>query len=96
MTIDGFAYPALASVLSREQLGKYYKWGGAHAVVIVGYDLEPGTNIVRKWKIKNSWGKKAGDHGYMHMYRDFFRLFAWGFNYAVDGTVPHPQNPRKK
>lgn len=36
--------------------------GGGHAMLLVGYDLDEGTFIVR-----NSWGQAWGDHGYFRM-----------------------------
>ena len=46
-----------------------------HVVVVTGYDLDQKTGKISKFKIKNSWGMKAGDNGYYHMYRDYFRVF---------------------
>ena len=31
-----------------------------------------------KFKVENSWGPKAGDHGVFHMYRDWFRANMFG------------------
>jgi len=45
-----------------------------HAMVIVGYELDASGNVV-KLKVANSWGKKAGTHGYFHMYREWFEQF---------------------
>jgi bleomycin hydrolase len=45
-----------------------------HAMVFVGYDLNEIGKIV-KLKVANSWGKKAGDHGYFHMYREWFEKY---------------------
>ncbi|PRQ30348.1 putative zingipain [Rosa chinensis] len=37
-----------------------------HAVTIIGYGTENGTNY---WLIKNSWGEKWGEKGYMRILR---------------------------
>lgn len=37
-----------------------------HALVIVGYGTENGTDY---WKVKNSWGQSWGDHGYLKIKR---------------------------
>lgn len=87
MSISAFHYPTNAKGLSREQRTSYSKWGGGHAVLVVGYQKDPQTGKVTKWKIQNSWGEKAGDQGYYHMYRDFLHTFGFGFNFAQDGLV---------
>jgi bleomycin hydrolase len=53
-----------------------------HAMTIVGYDLDPKTGKVIKWKVQNSWGEEVADHGYQHMYDDFFTAF------VGNATVP--------
>ncbi|MGZ3697930.1 MAG: C1 family peptidase [Bdellovibrionota bacterium] len=48
--------------------------GGGHEVAIVGVDLDKDGRVI-KFKIKNSWGKKYGDLGFYHMYRDYFEAY---------------------
>lgn len=75
-SMELFDYPVLAQPLPRGWRKSKGLFTGTHAVVIVGYELVPGTNQVRKWKIQNSWGSDAGDKGFYHMYHDYFRNFA--------------------
>jgi bleomycin hydrolase len=53
-----------------------------HAMTVTGYDLDPKTGKVIKWKVENSWGKEAGDEGIQHMYDDYFTTF------VGNATVP--------
>ena len=90
MSIEAFAYPKMAIALSPALMSRYSKWGGSHAVLVVGYEVDPITGRVRKWKIQNSWGEASGDRGYFHMYRDYFERFAWGFSFVKDENIPLP------
>ncbi len=90
MSIEAFAYPRMAGALTSALMTKFSKWGGSHAVLVVGYELNPATGRVRKWKIQNSWGEDTGDHGYFHMYADYFAKFAWGFSFVKDDNIPLP------
>jgi bleomycin hydrolase len=92
MTVDGFNYPELAQPTPRTTRLKLNMWEGAHAVLLVGYELDPQTGKVRKWKIQNSWGGKIGDQGVFHMYADYFENFALGVTYLDDGKVPIPKH----
>ncbi|MGZ3768996.1 MAG: C1 family peptidase [Bdellovibrio sp.] len=81
MSISAFDLPPGAGPVSREQRAYFKMPTGGHAVQIVGYDFDPKTNKVIKWKMKNSWGEKSGDHGYYHMFNDYFRAFVSGVSY---------------
>ena len=87
MSISAFHVPAGAEPLTREQRAYFKIAPGGHAVQVVGYDLDPKTNQVTKWKIKNSWGEKMGDSGYFHMHQDFFRAFVMGISFYSDAGV---------
>lgn len=77
MTIGGFNLPLGGGPLPRKARAKHALFDGGHAVQIVGYDVDPRTGAVVKWKIKNSWGEQAGTGGYYHMYSDYLRAFAF-------------------
>lgn len=87
MSIGAFNLPPGGGPLTREQRSHFKVKAGGHAVQIVGYDVDPKTNKVSQWKIKNSWGDKMGDAGYFHMYRDFFRAFVMSISYFNDEAV---------
>jgi bleomycin hydrolase len=91
MSISGFAYPSMAEALPAGLMTKYSKWGGGHAVLVVGYELDAATGRVRKWKIQNSWGDDSGDTGFYHMYADYFDRFVWGFTFVNDKNIPLPK-----
>ncbi|WP_413557033.1 C1 family peptidase [Bdellovibrio sp. HCB209] len=82
MSIRAFYTPSYAKPLPRELRTQFDKNGGGHAVQIVGYERDPQTGKILKWKIKNSWGEQNGDEGYYHMYDDYFRAFAKGITYS--------------
>lgn len=97
MSIAAFNLPPGGGPLTREQRAYFKVAPGGHAVQIVGYDVDPKTNKVTQWKIKNSWGEKMGDAGYFHMYRDFFRAFAMSISYFSDaGVTPEIQKVAPK
>ncbi len=60
--------------------------GSGHAVLIVGYEVNEFGDIV-KFKIKNSWGNKAGEAGYYHMYADYFYTFGMGVRVSFQDVV---------
>ncbi|MES2965129.1 MAG: C1 family peptidase [Bdellovibrionota bacterium] len=87
MSISAFHFPTNARPLSRRQREWSERSGGGHAVQIVGYDLDPATGKILKFKIKNSWGEGVGDKGYYHMYRDYFRTYATGVTFYQDAGI---------
>ncbi len=76
MSIRAFHIPAYARPATRQMREAFDTNRGGHAVQIVGYELDPRTGRVVKWKIRNSWGTHKGDEGHYHMYDDYFRAFA--------------------
>lgn len=76
MSLRAFKTPTFARPTSRKMREEFDANGGGHAVQIVGYEIDPRTQRVVKWKIRNSWGTDKGDAGYFHMYDDYFRAFA--------------------
>lgn len=87
MSISAFHYPKIAKLTTSRIISKHFKWKGGHAVLIVGYQKNPNTGAVVKWKIQNSWGDQLGDRGYFHMYNDYMRLFGFGFSYVSDSET---------
>lgn len=90
MSIKAFHAPKGFKAMTREQREYFNSLDGGHAVQVVGYDLDPITRRVSKWKIKNSWGEDKGDHGYYHMYADYFEAFAKGISFYRDAGVRLP------
>jgi bleomycin hydrolase len=91
MSLAAFHYPLEGGPLNREQRDLYGLTTTGHSVQLVGYDADPVTGKIIKWKIKNSWGTKSGDSGYYHVYDDYFRMFAMGISFFRDAGVPLPQ-----
>lgn len=92
MSIEAFHVPSGAGPLSREQRAHFSLDDGGHAVQLVGYDVNPQTGHVSKWKIQNSWGEKAGEQGVFHMYADYFTAFATGLTFYREADVKLPKN----
>jgi bleomycin hydrolase len=85
-SMSAFRFPSYATPLSRKQrfeLGLKYP---GHVVQIVGYDFDPATNKIIKWRIKDNHGAHNGDNGYKHMYNDYFRAFATGLAFGLDSA----------
>lgn len=95
MSLSFFNYPKMASPVNRSLRKTFHYLENNHAVVIVGYELDPQTGKITRYKIKNSWGEQIGDHGYFHMYRDFLRTFVQSINFSVDEKIILPQNETK-
>lgn len=91
MSIEAFHIPEWAAPLNSEQATYYGQEKGLHAVQIVGYDLDPRTNRVRKWLIKNSWGESTGDRGLFHMYSDYFDAYLNRITFYSDLNIPIPK-----
>jgi len=91
MSIDAFHSPGHGSPVTREQRDYFGLENSGHAVQIVGYDEDPITHKIIKWKMKNSWGTKSGALGYFHMYDDYFRAFVTGISYFKDAGVAMPK-----
>lgn len=101
MSIEAFHFPEWAAPLNEEQAHYFGVKKGGHAVQIVGYDLDPQTNKVRKWLIKNSWGESSGDRGFIHMYNDYFKRYVKNISFYSELNVPLPEfiekgNKRKR
>lgn len=92
MSIAAFNMPRNGRPLSRTQRASFDIHDGGHAVQIVGYDQDPTTGRIIKWKVKNSWGRLAGDQGYYHMYNDFFRAFVSSLTFYRNDRIPLPAN----
>lgn len=95
MSIGAFNLPPSGGPMTRAQRDYYNTKEGGHAVQIVGYDADPVTGKIVKWKIQNSWGEKAGDRGIYHMYNDYFRAFAKGVTFSAAAKVELPSNEVK-
>jgi bleomycin hydrolase len=78
MSIEAFNNPlgSFGKPLSRDDKVAFGLNSNAHAVEIVGYERDPKTGRILKYKIRNSWGDEAGDGGYYHMMADYFALYA--------------------
>ena len=67
--------------LEKDLRGLYqdYSERGIHATAIVGFREEKG--VVTHWKVKNSWGKKQGQDGYISMNANYAK------DYMLDVTL---------
>jgi bleomycin hydrolase len=92
-SISALRTPENGEPLSREESNFFtnFSTGGGHAVQIVGCDVDPVTGKVIKWKVKNSGGTGSGDHGYFHVYADYFRRFTVGISFLKESNVTLPE-----
>ena len=59
----------------RKAFDENHKLSGTdHLMVIVGVDLDESGKVI-KYKVRNSHGEEQGDHGYYHLYPDYFREY---------------------
>lgn len=91
MSPSAFVTPMFGGALPMYARNYFGKIDNGHAVQIVGYDLDPVTGRVLKWKIKNSWGSKAASAGYFHMYADYFKTFAIGVYFERNLGIKLPE-----
>ena len=78
LSVSAFDYKSFVPYkqISKRQRVKAGVTPANHAMAITGYDPAPGgSGKVRKWKVDNSWGEKAGDKGHFHMYDDYFKHY---------------------
>ncbi|AGH95240.1 C1 family peptidase [Pseudobdellovibrio exovorus] len=92
MSISAFNMPQDGRPLSRTQRDQLSIRDGGHAVQIVGYEIDPTTGRVIKWKVQNSWGREAGDNGFYHMYADYFRSFVSSITFYRNDKIQLPEN----
>jgi len=60
---SGFSFKFYKNGIIKKRCGTYID----HAVLLVGYGTEKGTDY---WLVKNSWGEKWGESGYFRVLRD--------------------------
>lgn len=75
--IYNFSRSQRPPVFSKEQEFYYRMTYGSHAVAIDGYDRPSHIRSPIKYRVQNSWGKKSGDKGTYHMYREWFDQYVY-------------------
>ena len=75
MSPSAMNYPGGGAPLPRKARNFLGMPPNGHLVQIVGAAFNPDGSL-RFFKIKNSWGKNAGDRGYYYMYADYFEPYA--------------------
>lgn len=91
LSIEAFNTPEGFTPPPRLYRDAFLNRPGHHAVDIVGVDLDSTGKII-KLKVKNSWGTNSGDHGFYHMYRDYFEHFLTSI-YVSDSEATRPSQP---
>lgn len=76
MTIEGMHTAPMSPHISRNERELSDLTYGGHATQIVGYELNPKSEIVAL-KMQNSWGTAAGKGGYYRMDMSYFRAYIW-------------------
>lgn len=61
----------------------------AHAMLIVGYDEDD-----RTWLVRNSWGEAFGERGYLRIPYDLFNRHVWNDDMWVIGRLEEAQGMR--
>lgn len=65
---------AEAKAKASRRFASFIKAAGAnHIMLMTGFDRPDPKAPAVKFKVENSWGKAAGDHGVFHMYREWLR-----------------------
>ena len=67
--------------MSKEEKLKMFASLPSHAMVIVGFHSDT-NNVVKRWKIENSWGKSSGSEGFLLM------TDSWYSEYVYQIVVP--------
>ena len=60
---------SLTNVMTKEDRLRFYQSVPSHAMVLTGYhstnDDTTKTDIIKRWKVENSWGASSGINGYL-------------------------------
>ncbi len=67
--------------MTKEEKLRKYASLPSHAMVIVGYHSDV-DNMVKRWKIENSWGKSSGSDGFLLM------TDSWYSEYVYQIVIP--------
>ena len=77
----------LQNTMNKEDRIRYYSSVPSHAMVITAYHLD--NNIVKRWKVENSWGDKKGFNGYLLFTDEWFDEYV--FQIVVHKKHLNPQ-----
>ena len=67
--------------MSKEEKLKMFASLPSHAMVIVGFHSDT-NNVIKRWKVENSWGKSSGSEGFLLM------TDSWYSEYVYQIVVP--------